>query len=216
MAHTIPFVLVCILFLVRDARLVASRPRLFFACVPIILATIIGCATVAESLSVTEVRQLTQDHRYWTVAVVVDGFQLFRSLRLSRLGAPADWGLLLPGAVVCLALVNLCHFVLTRVDGGTGMDIGLAVGSAWVLAVGLIQRVRVLRTDPRPSIRFVTVAHFVALASVPALALPETASGTLTFDWIATGGVLGAVVLLVGASVVWHQLRRRSRSAPWP
>ena len=82
-----------ILFCVRDARLLAARPRLFLAFMPLLLAAATGCGMVAERLSESEARELLADIRFWLPAASVHAALSFRSGRRSLLGQAAGLAL---------------------------------------------------------------------------------------------------------------------------
>ncbi len=211
MSQTILFASVCVLFSARDARVVASRPRLFLVYVPILLGMTTACAMAAEFLSEAEVQQLARDRRFWGLALAVHGLQALRSWRRSRLPVLPDWRMLLPGPVLCLALIDISHSVLARVDGGSGFAVGLALGTIIGLVVGLVLLSRAVPTGRSGAIRCVLIAQVTALLVIPVLALPDKPVETQAIDWTVTGVVLGSVALLVGASFAWHQFRQRPR-----
>ncbi len=203
MDRTILFAVVCILFLARDARLVVSRPWVFVVAVPVALTTTVACAMTAELLSGAELQRWAEDRRFWMTALGVDGLQSFRSSRWRRRAVRSDWIMLLPGPMLCMALMHVCHFALARIDGGTGLIVGLAFGVSWVVTVGLALVIRTLPAGQSDGVRLASFAHFAALLSIPFLALSQGTAHSI--DWAVTGGVMGTVILLVGASFAWHQ-----------
>ena len=209
MDHKIVFATLCGLFWIRDARLIATRPKLFRAYVPMLLATAVVCAWVAEYLSFDQVHGMFTDARLWALALAIHGFHMFRSGRMSRQGDAPEWWMFAPGPVLAAALIDIYHFGLARIDGSTGLTLALALSAIQAGTVGMIVRIGAVHADPIAALRFGAVSHFSALALLAALALPDRPIASQSVDWTAASLVLGSVGMLVGASILWHRLRQR-------
>ena len=198
-----------ILFCVRDARLLATQRGLFVAFVPILLAVAAGCGLLAERLSESEARELLADIRFWLPAASIHALLSFRSGRRSLLARPPDWLSIMPAPVLCVAMIGAGRQSLTAFDGVAGLQVGLVIGGAYGCAVALLVVSRLCGKDALASLRFASIAHVSALLLVPALAAPDRPLTAQSVDWLVTGLVLGSVLVIFGASLVWHRIRHR-------
>lgn len=210
MDHRIVFAAVYLLFLVRDTRLIADRPRLFWGYAPILFITTVACAMTAESLSYDEVLGLAKNSRFLIFGVLIHGIQAARSFQRCRRGENPGWRAFAPGPMLCVTFISTSHFALAQIDGSTGLAVGLGLGAAYGALLGLLFPARgwVQTLMPANPLRFVAFSHFASMLLVAVLALPEVPVGRQAVDWMITGLVLGAVALLFGASFAWHRLRQ--------
>ena len=209
MDRSLVFGAAVVLFCVRDARLLAARRRLFAPYFPMLLAAAAGCGLLAETLSASEARDIIVDPRFWVPAAAIHAALSFRSGRRSHLGKPPDWLSVMPGPVLCVAMVGAGRFALANLADTTGLTVGLALGSAHGTVVALVATSRLLGGNPSESLRFASIAHVSALLLVPALAAPDRPLAIQPVDWPATVLVIGSVLLLLGLSVALHRMRQR-------
>ena len=208
MDRTLLFGAAVALFAFRDARLLVCRPRLCFAILPLIVAMSIGCGLVAERLSSSEATAWLSDGRFWIPAALIHVAFAYRSARRSRLVKPVDLVSSVPPPVWWVALTGAAREVLARVPDTTGLLVGLSLGCAYLLAVGVAFATLRPRQDHPTALRFAAVTHICALLLVPGAAILDRPLSTQPVDWPATGVVMTALTLLLTLSFVWHRLRR--------
>ncbi len=209
MDRSLVFGAVAVLFCIRDARLLRVRPRLAFAYGPMLLLAGAMCGLAAESLSADGALAVVLDVRFWLPAIAVHAALSYGSARRSRLGKPPDWLSVLPGPVLCAAMVGAGRLALARIDDSSGLATGLALGCAFAGASGLVAATGLLGRDAAGSLRFAAVTHLSALLVVPALAAPESPLAAQPVDWRVTALVLGAVGTVLLLSFAWHRARSR-------
>lgn len=207
MDQSLIFGAAAVVFCFRDARLLAARRGLLLVFGPTLLAAAAGCGLIAETLSATEARELVADVRFWLPAAAIHAALSFRSGRRSLLGRKPDWLSILPTPILCVAMTGSARFALANIDGATGLPVGLALGAIYGLSVALVSTTALARRTPAESMRFASIAHASALMLVPALAIPDRPLAAQELDWPATGLVLGSVLVILGASFLWHRSR---------
>ena len=195
---------------VRDARLLASRPRLSIAYVPMVLAAAVACGMLAESLSAAEADAWLRDARFWLPAASTHVFLSYWSERLGRRGTSADWIAVLPAPVWGVGMIAVGRLVLTDVDGLTGPAIGLAMGIAYVLLVSSVALLRWFDASPAAALRFAAISHLSALLLIPVAVALERPIEIQTVDWRVTALVGVFVGLLLAVSFIWHRSRSGS------
>ena len=193
---------------VRDARLLASRPRLSIAYAPIVLGAAIACGMLAETLSAAEADAWLRDARFWLPAASAHVLLSYWSERLSRRRTSADWITVLPAPVWGVGMIAVGRLVLTDVDGLTGSAVGLATGMAYVLLVGCLALLGWFDASPAGALRFAAISHLSALLLIPVAVALERPIEMQSVDWRVTALVAAFVGLLLAASFVWHRSRR--------
>lgn len=196
------------MFLVRDMRLTAARPRLAiaFACFAVSSATV--CGAVAERLSAAEAQAWLADPRCWITAVGVHAALAFRSGRRALRGLSADWLSVFPAPVWMIAIVGASRTALTWLAWPTGPEVGALLGVGYSLlavSAGLALRAR---CRPSATLRFASATHGSALLLVPAAVALHRPSAPTAIDWGISAAVLSLVATLVAASFAWHRYGR--------
>ena len=121
---------------------------------------------------------------------------------------PVDVISVLPPPVWWVALTGADREVLARVPDTTGLSVGILLGCAYVLAVGLAFAILRPGQDHPTALRFAAVTHICAVLLVPGATILDRPLATQPVDWPVTGVVMTAVTLLLTLSFAWHRLRR--------
>ena len=202
-------VLVCALalFCLRDAGLVASRPRLLVAFAPILIVAAGACGFVAENLSAQKAGELLNDSRLWITALLLHAALGFQASRKYRRGRSADWLTVFPPPLTIIGLILGSRAALVFWDGVNGMTAGLALGAAYGLFVALLALAVRKRRDGVAALRYSSLAHFSALLLVPASAVLDSPLAAQPVHWERAALVLASVAALVTASFFWHRYR---------
>ncbi len=198
-----------VLFCLRDARLIVSRPGLLFALVPLLLLASGACGVVAENLSAQRAGELLGDPRLWVCAMLLHVALAFWAARKSRRGAIADWIAVAPTPITVIGLTLVSRIVLVHWDGVDGVAVGLALGIGYGLVVGILALAVWPRRDGPAALRFSSLTHLSALMLVPSSAVLDTPLATQPADWERAALVLASIAALVAASFFWHRSRRR-------
>lgn len=210
MDRSLLFGAVVMIICVRDARLLASRPRLSFAYVPIVLGAAVVCGMLAETLSAAEADAWLRDARFWLPAASTHVLLSYWSERLGRRGTRADWIAVFPAPVWGVGMIAVGRLVLTDVDGLTGPATGLAMGIAYVLLVGSLALLGWFDAGPASALRFAAISHLSALLLIPVAVALERPIEIQTVDWRVTALVGVFVGLLLAVSFIWHRSRSGS------
>lgn len=202
-------VLVCALalFCLRDAALVASRPRLLVAFAPILIVAAGACGFVAENLSAQKAGELLDDSRLWIPALLLHAALGLQAMRKYRRGGPADWLTVLPTPLTIIGLTLGARAALVFWDGVNGTTVGLALGTAYGLSVALVALAVRKRRNGVAALGYSSLAHFSALLLVPSSALLDSPLGAQPVHWERAALVLASVAALVTASFFWHRYR---------
>lgn len=210
MDHSLLFGAAVMIISVRDARLLASRPRLSIAYAPIVLGAAVVCGMLAETLSADEADAWLRDARFWLPAASAHVVLSYWSEKLGRRRASADWITVLPPPVWGVGMIAVGRLVLTGVDGLTGTAVGLGMGIAYVLLVGCLAFLGWFDASPVGALRFAAISHLSALLLIPVAVALERPIEIQTVDWRVTALVAVFVGLLLGVSFVWHRSRSGS------
>lgn len=210
MDRSLLFGVAVMIICVRDARLLASRPRLSIAYAPIVLGAAVVCGMLAETLSAAEADAWLRDARFWLPAASAHVVLSYWSERLGRRRTIADWITVLPAPVWGVGMIAVGRVVLTDVDGLTGTAVGLAMGVAYVLLVGFLALVGWFGSSPAGALRFAAISHLSALLLIPVAVALERPIEIQTVDWRVTALVAVFVGLLLAVSFVWHRSRSGS------
>lgn len=196
------------LLCVRDAKLIASRPRLAFAFAPLVLIASAGCGLLAERLAATEAEAWLRDPRLWLPATAIHALLALLAIGRGRRQRPPNWIAIAPTPIFCIGIVGATRLALVYIDGASGLAAGLLLGLAYGISAAALATWAGLRQRGPAPLRFAAVSHFSALLLIPAAGLdrPLDIQGV---DWRVTGIVLAAVGAFVGASFVWHRHRNR-------
>lgn len=202
-------VLVCALalFCLRDAALVASRPRLLVAFAPILIVAAGACGFVAENLSAQKAGELLEDSRLWIPALLLHAALGLQAVRKYRQGGRADWLTVLPTPLTIIGLTLGARATLVFWDGVNGTTVGLALGTAYGLSVALVALAVRKRRNGVAALGYSSLAHFSALLLVPSSALLDSPLGAQPVHWERAALVLASVAALVTASFFWHRFR---------
>ena len=195
---------------VRDARLLASRPRLLIMYAPIVLAAAVGCGMLAETLSASEADAWLSDARFWLPAAAVHALLAYLSERRVRRGRGVDLIAVLPAPVWGVGVIGAGRLTLTHVDGLTGASVGLALGAAYVLTVGCLTLSRWFDASPAVALRFAAISHVSALLLIPVAVALQRRIEIQAVDWRITVLVGGVVGLVLAVSFFWHRSRNGS------
>lgn len=210
MDRTLLFAAAAALLCLRDARLLASRPRLGFGFAASVIVAAAACGMLAETLSAAEARGWLADPRFWLPAAATHAalaaWAGVRSLRSKG----ADWLSLAPVPVWAVAATGTARLALVRIDGVDGVWVGAGLGVAYCLAVGAILAVGRLRGDARSALRFAVASHVSAVLLIPAAAALDRPFDVQAVDVRATAWVLAGTLLAIGSSFLWHRFRNRS------
>ena len=210
MDRSLLFGAVVLILCIRDARLLASRPRLSIAYVPMLLGTTVGCGMFAETLSASEADAWLRDVRFWLPAASIHVVLSYWSERRGRLGRSADWLAILPAPVWSVGMIAVGRLALTHVDGLTGVAVGLVMGTAYVLVVGSLALCGWFDKSSAAALRFAAISHLSALLLIPVAVALERPIEIQTVDWRVTALVAGFVGLLLAVSFFWHRSRNGS------
>lgn len=207
MDSTIMFGGALALFCLRDARLVALRHRLFIASMAMSLAAAAGCGLVAERLSAQGADAWLRDERFWIPAALIHAALAIHALQSARSGKPARWVSLLPAPVWCVAIIGASRTGLAGTQELTGLAVGLALGAAYVCAVGVVAKICRETRNAAPAHRFASVSHLSAFLLVPAAAILDRPLAVHGVDSRTTAIVLCCVGAILAASFGWHRAR---------
>ncbi len=208
MDRSLFFCAAVVLFLVRDGRLLAARPRLGAAFVLIVLGTASACGAVADILSAHQAQELLQNPKCWIPAAAIHAGLSYWSGRRGRREYPVDWLSMLPSPVWVIALVGGSRMALTYANSLTGVPVGVLLGAAYALAVLALSRSAWRASSSRSALRLASVTHVSALLLIPAAAILDRPLAPQMIDWRVTATVLSSVVLLVALSFAWHRHRQ--------
>lgn len=202
-------VLVCALalFCLRDAGLVASRPRLLVAFAPLLIVAAGACGFVAENLSAQKAGELLDDSRLWITALLLHAALGFQASRKYRRGGSADWLTVFPPPLTIIGLTLGSRAALVLWDGASGATAGLALGVAYGSCVALLAIAVWKRRDGVAAMRYSSLAHFSALLLVPSSAVLDSPLAAQPLHWERAALVLASVAALVAASFFWHRYR---------
>lgn len=193
---------------VRDAKLIASRPRLAVASVPLLLIATGCCGLLAERLSATEAETWLRDPRLWLPSTALHVLLALWAFRRGQRQRPADLISAAPTPVFCIGAAGAARLALVHIDGVSGLAVGLLFGLAYGVSVAALATWTGLTRRGLDPLRFAAVSHFSSLLLIPAAGLdrPLELQGV---DWRATGAVLMLVGSLVAGSYCWHRRRNR-------
>ena len=209
MDRTLLFGAAVLLFCVRDGRLLASRPGISIATIPILLVASAGCGLLAERISLDQATAWLADFRFWMPASLLHLLLSFHAVRRGRLGKQVDWVSLMPAPVWFVAVTGGAWMALARMDNVTGLMVGLVLGTAYSAGVGLIAVWGRSRSDPQAALRFGAMSHISAILLVPAATVLDRPLSGQPVDWLVTAVVLGSLAILLALSFAWHRYRRR-------
>lgn len=214
-------VLGLVLFLARDALLLSALPptaalKTIVAYAAVFLGGFVALGAVADFISRNEALRLLRDARLWIPAVLLHGL-LWLAFATAKNKENARrrvfWLVLLPAPVFLYCAGGLCWLALTRGGAFDAVTTGALLGCLWIAVIAACSwRVRQLgtgetRTDA--SLDFAAAANLSAILLLPLhqysqqSALAETA-----FEWRASATALAATAGLIGASFLFHRLRR--------
>ena len=197
------------LFCFRDARLVASRPRLLFALVPMVLVAAAGSGVIAENLSAQQVEELLGDPRLWVSSMLLHATLAVLAVRKYRRSESPDWVTVLPTPITGIGLTLGSRAVLVVWDGADGTAVGLVLGIAYGVVAGLLALAVLSRRDGVAALRYSYLSHLSALLLVPSSAVLDTPLAAQPIQWERTTLVLGSIAALLTASFFWHRIRGR-------
>ena len=208
MDRTLLFGAAVALFAIRDARLLASKPRICFAILPLLVALSIGCGLIAERLSASEALAWLSDVRFWVPATLLHVALAYWSARRSHRTKPVDLISALPTPVWAVVMIGCAREALARAANSTGLSVGIVLGSAYLLAVGLAFGISRPSRNDSAALRLAAVTHISALLLIPGATMLNRPLAVQPVDWPATGAVITGVTLLLTLSFAWHRLRR--------
>ena len=209
MDRTLLFGVAILLFCVRDCVLIRLRPGILAAYLPALLLAGGASGLVAERLSAAQATAWLADGRVWIPAILAHAALSYASARRGRKRRPIDFVSVLPPPIVWVAAIGLCRWLLANFDVGTGLSVGVAVGAAYLVAVGLLGVSGRVRLANGREFRFAACTHFSAFLLIPAAAVLGSPISSQPIDWMATSIVMASVLSLLGLSFGWHRLRNR-------
>jgi hypothetical protein len=214
-------VLGLVLFLARDVLLLSALQRsaalkttVVYAAV--FVAVFLALGTAADFVSRDEALRLLRDARLWIPAVLLHGL-----LWLAFSGAKNKenarrrvfWLVLFPAPVFLYCAGGLCWLALTRGGAFDAATTGGLLGCLWIAVVAACSwRVRQLgtgetRTDA--SLDFAAAANLSAILLLPLHQYSQqSALAQTAFQWRTSVLALAATAGLIGASFLFHRLRR--------
>lgn len=208
MGRDVAFGLALALFLLRDGRALASRPRAALGAAPLWLAAAAACGLLAERLSAPAAESWIRDARIWLPAALIHVAFALRAAKLAGRGQPPAWSVLAPSPVWCVAVVGGLRRALVGWHGWTGWSVGLAFGCAYCAVAALVALALRDRRDPRPALRLAAASHCSALLLIPVAAVAKETVRFHGVDWRVTAAVLAGVGAMLASSFAWHRRRR--------
>jgi hypothetical protein len=214
-------VLGVVLFLARDVVLLSALPRdaalkTIAAYAAVFLAVFLALGTIADFVSRDEALRLLRDARLWIPAVLLHAllwiaFASARNKRNAR--SRVFWLVLVPAPVFLYCAGGLCWLALTR--GGTfdAATTGGLLGCLWVAVIAACSwRVRqhgTAESRTGASLDLAAAANLSAILLLPLHSYSQqSALAETAFQWRASALPLAATAGLIGASFLFHRLRR--------
>ena len=208
------------LFLTRDALLLGSRTaaaafRVTVAYAVVSLAVFVSLGAAADFVSRDQALSLLRDARLWIPAILVHAALCIAFLRArNKTGASnrALWLILPPAPVFLYCAGGLCWLAITSSSVLDAATAGALLGCVWVaLVIAGSRWARRLGSARSPA----SVFDFAAAANLSAILLlplhqqsEQSALAQNAIQWQTSVMALAATAGLIGASFLFHRLRR--------
>lgn len=209
-----------VLFLTRDLTLLGSirqpRPfgRMALAYGLVFTALFTALAVAAQFVSRDQALSLLRDARLWVPASLIHALLFIVSLRWRTAKTNGTlWPLLLPTPVFLYCAAGLCWMVLRSTTALEPLAAGAMLGVAWTISAvagaWCARKLRNRESSDKAVFDFAAASHLSAILLLPfqqfstksALTETELPSGSSSM-------ALAATVGLIGASFLFHRLRR--------
>jgi hypothetical protein len=209
-----------VLFLARDALLLGSReagsvlkPAAAYTAVFVAGFACLGAA--ADFVSRDQALSLLRDARLWVPAVLLHAIlcALFLRARNGLHGhRRAVWLILIPAPVFLYCAGGLCWLALTSGSSLGTATAGALLGCAWValvIAGALWMRGRGSAAAATAVLDFAAAANLSAILLLPLQQRSEqSVLAENAVEWQTSAMALAATAGLIGASFLYHRLRR--------
>ena len=214
-------VLGLVLFLARDALLLSAlwqgaARKAAVAYTAVFLAVFLALGTAADFVSRDQTLSLLRDPRLWIPAVAVHvalWFAFARARSRDVLPNRALWLVLVPAPVFLYCAGGLCWLALASGGSWDATTTGGLLGCAWIALIApcswFVRRVGKAESRTGVILDFAAAANLSAILLLPLQQysqkslLAETA-----FQWRTSVMALAATAGLIGASFLFHRLRR--------
>lgn len=208
------------LFFARDALLLGSLKagsvlKLTLAYAVVFAALFAALGAAADFISRNQALGLLRDARLWIPAILVHAALCAAFLRARRNGngkQRAVWLILMPAPVFVYCAGGLCWLALTSSGSLNATTTGALLGCAWVAFV--IAGSRWVRRLGSSTSR-VAILDFAAAANLSAILLlplqqrsEQSVLADNAVEWQTSAMALAATAGLIGASFLFHRLRR--------
>ncbi|MEX2301217.1 MAG: hypothetical protein WD733_09785 [Bryobacterales bacterium] len=208
------------LFLTRDALLLGSRVpgaalKATVAYAAVFLAVFVLLGAAADFVSRDQALSLLRDARLWIPATLVHAALCIAFLRARNKTGPSNravWLILVPAPVFLYCAGGLCWLAITSGRVFDAAAAGGLLGCAWVaLVIAGARWARRLGSARSPA----AILDFAAAANLSAILLlplhqqsEQSALAENALQWQTSVMALAATAGLIGASFLFHRLRR--------
>ncbi len=198
---------------VRDALLLASRPRLAPLFAVIVLGVGLIAGVVAAQLSSSEVDEWLTNSLVFGVALVIHIALSLWSLARSTTTPLAGRAELLPSPVFGISLILIARIVLQQTNVLSGLETGGLVAIAYLTVVIISATLLRNIAGKLPTTRLAAASHFTGILLLPSSristdAVSQEVAVSTTPDWRAAAGI----ALILALSFTWHRYRSRATS----
>ncbi len=200
---------VLVLFCIRDAWLLTSRPVLLFKYCVVVMGSATLCGLVAESISRQQAQAWLENPKIWLPAVSIHTVLLVWIFLRSRKGKAVNWVVLVPTPIWIVAIITGSRQLLIQVDGLTGAAAGIAPGMLYLIVMTLLWKSGIMHSQSSQALLFTSAVHVCGLILVPAASSLEQSLQPQLINWRISLLVLGCITGVAFLSGLLHRNRIR-------